>query len=195
MRHSLSLDLLRADLTVQACNRQSVYCVPLYDTLGEDALEYILQHAEITICFVQGSKLPNLAKVLAKVQGLVKTVVHWGEVDSAAVQVAPTICPQIAAPAHLHSILHKSSTAAHDERDCASKPGSSGPGSSHCNLGPISLGSPRCAQRACCAHKATPPPPRAQYLICRFKRPFLLPVSALVVSHISSIAWSKAVLV
>ncbi len=29
----------------QACNRQSVYCVPLYDTLGENAIEYIINHS------------------------------------------------------------------------------------------------------------------------------------------------------
>ncbi|KAK9825324.1 hypothetical protein WJX74_009471 [Apatococcus lobatus] len=68
-------------LAMQACNRQSVYCVPLYDTLGEEALVYILGHAEISICFVQGPKLPALSKALASKESRVKTVIYWGEVD------------------------------------------------------------------------------------------------------------------
>lgn len=31
---------------MQACNRQSAWCIPLYDTLGENAIEYIVNHAE-----------------------------------------------------------------------------------------------------------------------------------------------------
>ena len=41
----------------QACNRQGVYCVPLYDTLGENAVEYILDHSESTIAFVSAANL------------------------------------------------------------------------------------------------------------------------------------------
>lgn len=66
---------------MQACNRQSVYCVPLYDTLGEDALVYILRHAEISICFVQGPKLTALGKALASNQSRVKTVIYWDQID------------------------------------------------------------------------------------------------------------------
>ena len=72
----------------QACNRQSIYCVPLYDSLGENALEFILTHAEVTFCFVQGEKLGALSKALAKVNGLVKTVVYWGSPDNAALEVS-----------------------------------------------------------------------------------------------------------
>ncbi len=78
----------------QACNRQTVYCVPLYDSLGENALEYIITHAEVTYCFVQSEKLGQLAKALAKVNGLVKHVVYWGAPDSSAIEVhSHTTCP------------------------------------------------------------------------------------------------------
>ncbi len=30
----------------QACNRMSMQCVPLYDSLGENAIEYIVNHSE-----------------------------------------------------------------------------------------------------------------------------------------------------
>lgn len=31
----------------QACNRMSYMCVPLYDSLGENAIEFIVRHAEV----------------------------------------------------------------------------------------------------------------------------------------------------
>ena len=30
---------------VQACNRQTFYCIPLYDSLGDDAIDYIIRHS------------------------------------------------------------------------------------------------------------------------------------------------------
>lgn len=32
-------------ISMQACNRMSIYCVPLYDSLGEHAIEYIINHS------------------------------------------------------------------------------------------------------------------------------------------------------
>ncbi len=49
----------------QACNRLSLHCVPLYDSLGENAIEYIINHAEVVVAFVDTSKFPNLLKVSA----------------------------------------------------------------------------------------------------------------------------------
>ena len=34
-----------ASLPAQAMNRMSACCVPLYETLGENAIEYILEHS------------------------------------------------------------------------------------------------------------------------------------------------------
>jgi long-chain acyl-CoA synthetase len=44
-------------------------CVPLYETLGEDAIEYILGHSEARLVVVQGKRLGRVAKALAAVQG------------------------------------------------------------------------------------------------------------------------------
>merc|ERR1711959_387125 len=44
-------------LAMQACNRVNAACVPLYDTLGENAVEYILNHAECKTVFVSSAKL------------------------------------------------------------------------------------------------------------------------------------------
>lgn len=59
---------------LQACNRQSLYCVPLYDSLGENAIEYILGHSEASAVFVEGSKLERLATALPHVKGQVSLV-------------------------------------------------------------------------------------------------------------------------
>jgi len=32
-------------LAMQACNRMTIYCVPLYDSLGESAIDYIISHS------------------------------------------------------------------------------------------------------------------------------------------------------
>ncbi|KAL2254705.1 UNVERIFIED_CONTAM: Long chain acyl-CoA synthetase 2 [Sesamum indicum] len=42
---------------MEACIGQSVTYVPLYDTLGANAVEFIINHAEVSIAFVQESKL------------------------------------------------------------------------------------------------------------------------------------------
>lgn len=54
----------------QACNRQNLYCVPLYDSLGEHAVEYIIKHSESTAVFCQTEKLGTLAKSLPHVRPL-----------------------------------------------------------------------------------------------------------------------------
>lgn len=72
---------------MQACNRQSAYCVPLYDTLGADAVRYIISHAEVTIVFASALKLPALVKPLAETSGQVTAVIYWGEIDTLAKMV------------------------------------------------------------------------------------------------------------
>ena len=75
-------------LAMQACNRMTIYCVPLYDSLGENAIEYIINHSESSIIFTQTHKFGMLAKALPNVKTNVKTVVYWGEGDAAAAEVA-----------------------------------------------------------------------------------------------------------
>ncbi|BDA49779.1 Long chain acyl-CoA synthetase 4 [Coccomyxa sp. Obi] len=71
-------------MAMQACNRQTAYCVPLYDTLGADAVEYIINHAEVTIVCASSLKLPALIQPLAATKGQVTAVIYWGEVDTLA---------------------------------------------------------------------------------------------------------------
>eukprot|EP00850_Spirogloea_muscicola_P001905 SM000007S20865 [mRNA] locus=s7:611829:626196:+ [translate_table: standard] len=58
---------------MEACNSQSIMCVPLYDTLGADAIEFIVNHAEISIIFIQETKLPLLLDVMPKCTQNVKS--------------------------------------------------------------------------------------------------------------------------
>ena len=65
-------------MAMQACNRANIACVPLYDTLGENAVEYILNHAECKAVFVSADKLGNLLKSKGNMS-TVKLIVYWGE--------------------------------------------------------------------------------------------------------------------
>ncbi|KAM0896317.1 hypothetical protein ACQ4PT_023277 [Festuca glaucescens] len=55
-------------VAMQACNGYSIICVPLYDTLGAGAIDYIIDHAEIDVVFIQDKKIkevkPNLLSEL-----------------------------------------------------------------------------------------------------------------------------------
>jgi long-chain acyl-CoA synthetase len=42
----------------------SYECVPLYDSLGENAVEFIMRHAEVAAVFVAAGKLGKLAPAL-----------------------------------------------------------------------------------------------------------------------------------
>lgn len=65
-------------LTMQACNRMSYICVPIYDSLGENAVEYIINHSESCIAFADAKHLPKLVAALPGVKGFIKNVVYWG---------------------------------------------------------------------------------------------------------------------
>ncbi len=81
------LPLVRASCS-QACNRLNTVCVPLYDSLGENAIEFITNHSEATVVFVASDKLANLAKALPKCTASLKSVVYWGEANTAAIEVS-----------------------------------------------------------------------------------------------------------
>jgi len=53
-------------------------CVPLYDSLGENAVEYIINHAQCTAVFVSNKNISALLKSKGKIAS-VKEVIYWGE--------------------------------------------------------------------------------------------------------------------
>lgn len=54
-----------------------VHAVPLYDSLGETAVQYTINHSEASVIFVSDAKLPMLLLALPNLKRKV-TVVYWG---------------------------------------------------------------------------------------------------------------------
>ncbi|GMH34445.1 hypothetical protein BSKO_02279 [Bryopsis sp. KO-2023] len=71
-------------VAMQACNRMSWVCVPIYDSLLEDATRYIIEHSGSECIFVSTIKMPTLARCLRPIKDLVKSVVFWGQGNDAA---------------------------------------------------------------------------------------------------------------
>ncbi|CAH9077328.1 unnamed protein product [Cuscuta epithymum] len=67
-------------ISMEACNAHGLYCVPLYDTLGAGAIEFIICHAEVKITFCEEKKIPELLKTFPKASQYLKTVVSFGKV-------------------------------------------------------------------------------------------------------------------
>ncbi|KAJ8538631.1 hypothetical protein K7X08_029927 [Anisodus acutangulus] len=67
-------------MSMEACNAHGLYCVPLYDTLGAGAVEFIISHAEVSIAFVEEKKVPELLKTFPNAVKYLKTVVSFGAV-------------------------------------------------------------------------------------------------------------------
>ncbi|KAL6181866.1 hypothetical protein ACLB2K_048514 [Fragaria x ananassa] len=67
-------------MSMEACNAHGLYCVPLYDTLGAGAVEFIICHAEVSLAFVEEKKIPELLKTLPNASKYLKTLVSFGNV-------------------------------------------------------------------------------------------------------------------
>lgn len=67
-------------ISMEACNAHGIYCVPLYDTLGASAVEFIICHAEISIAFVEENKIPELLKTFPNAAANLRTLVSFGKV-------------------------------------------------------------------------------------------------------------------
>jgi long-chain acyl-CoA synthetase len=92
---------------------KGAWCTPLYDTLGDDAVRYVLGHAEIGLVFCDAAKLTPLAEALAAgacsdgstAPPRVRCVVVWGgeedgaSSDEALAAAAATIAAGAAAGA------------------------------------------------------------------------------------------------
>ncbi|KAJ6842151.1 long chain acyl-CoA synthetase 4-like [Iris pallida] len=69
-------------ISMEACNAHGIYCVPLYDTLGAGAIEFVICHAEVEIVFVEEKKIGELLKTFPNSTKFLKTVVSFGKVPS-----------------------------------------------------------------------------------------------------------------
>lgn len=66
---------------MEACDSQAITYVPLYDTLGPNAVEFIINHAEVSIAFVQENKLSSILSCLPKCSSNLKTIVSFGKIS------------------------------------------------------------------------------------------------------------------
>ncbi|CAK8570867.1 unnamed protein product [Lathyrus sativus] len=69
-------------IAMEACNCSAVTYVPLYDTLGPNAVEFIINHAEVSIAFVQENKIPSILSCLDRCSSNLKTIVSFGNVSA-----------------------------------------------------------------------------------------------------------------
>ncbi|GAA0147337.1 ligase [Lithospermum erythrorhizon] len=69
-------------MAMEACNSQGVTYVPLYDTLGANAVEFMINHAEVSISFVQESKISEILVCLPSCNSHLKTIISFGKILS-----------------------------------------------------------------------------------------------------------------
>ncbi|KAE8008450.1 hypothetical protein FH972_004961 [Carpinus fangiana] len=75
-------------IAMEACNSQSITYVPLYDTLGANAVEFIINHAEVSIAFVQENKISAVLSCLPRCSTNLKTIISFSKISSAQKQEA-----------------------------------------------------------------------------------------------------------
>ncbi|KAF8410610.1 hypothetical protein HHK36_003142 [Tetracentron sinense] len=67
-------------IVMEACNSHGICYVPLYDTLGANAVEFIINHAEVSIAFVQENKIQSMLTCLPSCSSHLKTIVSFGKI-------------------------------------------------------------------------------------------------------------------
>ncbi|XP_010518417.1 PREDICTED: long chain acyl-CoA synthetase 1 isoform X1 [Camelina sativa] len=68
-------------IAMEACAAHTLICVPLYDTLGSGAVDYIVEHAEIDFVFVQDTKVKGLLEPDCKCAKRLKAIVSFTNVS------------------------------------------------------------------------------------------------------------------
>ncbi|KIZ02832.1 hypothetical protein MNEG_5130 [Monoraphidium neglectum] len=80
-------------------NRMGFVCVPLYDTLGDAAVAYVVDHAEVRVVLCSPSKLREVAKTAARLAeggaGRLQAVAYWGRPDADAVKAIEASVPKV----------------------------------------------------------------------------------------------------
>ncbi|PRQ23569.1 putative long-chain-fatty-acid--CoA ligase [Rosa chinensis] len=73
---------IRSHVVNPACDSHAITYVPLYDTLGANAVEFIINRAEVSIAFVQENKIPAIISILPNCSMHLKTIVSFTNVSS-----------------------------------------------------------------------------------------------------------------
>lgn len=64
--------------------------MPIYESLGEVSIRYIIEHSESECIFSAAKNLIALARALRPLKGNVRVVIYWGECNQRAVEVRRT---------------------------------------------------------------------------------------------------------
>lgn len=64
------------------CILYNIVTIPIYDTLGDENISYVLNHTNITTCFVNKIAIESLKKT--KDIGNLKVLISFDEVDESA---------------------------------------------------------------------------------------------------------------
>ncbi len=75
----LSANNVQWMLGIRASDMLAASIVPIYDTLGESAVEYIINHSGLTVALIEPAKLAAFSVVAPKVAGQVTTVITTSE--------------------------------------------------------------------------------------------------------------------
>lgn len=75
-------------LGIRAVDTISATVVPIYDSLGDSAVEYIIKHSELSVALVEPSKLANIAQVAPAVAGQVKAIITTSQPQDDAAKAA-----------------------------------------------------------------------------------------------------------
>lgn len=82
-------------LAMKAIDYCGAKCVPLYDTFGPDAVNFIIKHSGLTAVFASADKLDALAEALKGTDGQVSQVVVWtGPGGSTAEEASKSVWPR-----------------------------------------------------------------------------------------------------
>lgn len=84
----LSANNVQWMLGIRASDMLAASVVPIYDTLGESAVEYIINHSGLTVALIEAAKLAGFAAVAPKVAGQVRTIVTTSEPQDDAAKAA-----------------------------------------------------------------------------------------------------------
>ncbi|KAF2556607.1 hypothetical protein F2Q68_00015748 [Brassica cretica] len=75
-----------------ACMSQGITYVPLYHSLGVNAVEFIINHAEVSLVFVQEKALSSILACHKACSSNLKTIVSFGEVSTTQKEEAENQC-------------------------------------------------------------------------------------------------------
>ena len=77
--------------------------VPLYDSLGESSVEYIIGHSEASIVFTSTQKFPLLEKTLHKTKDNIKIIVYFGDVTEDSKRTSQAAEKEVSTSSDLHA--------------------------------------------------------------------------------------------